>query len=105
MKGTHILSVFFCAVLTCTTPEGDTVGAAEANGRILAAMGVKNAECGVGQALTFPVIYPVEEASVDLCVAAILASSCSSWSLTNPMPAACLGLPFNKKQSRENYGF
>lgn len=89
----------------CTTAEDDLIDAVEANGRISAAMAAKNAQCGVFQALTFPAIFPVREKDVDLCVAAILASSCSTWSLTSAMPVACLGMPFYKKQSRENYGF
>jgi hypothetical protein len=103
MKG--LAAILLLLLLGCTTSEGETIGAAEANGRILLAMAAKNSECGVTQALTFPAIFPVKETSVDLCVAAIMGSSCASWSLTNPMPAACLGLPFDKKQSRENYGF
>ncbi len=105
MKGACVFpGLLLLAALGCSTSEGETVGAAEANGRILLAMGAKNTECGVVQSLTFPAIFPVKETSVDLCVAAIMASSCTSWSLANPMPAACLGLPFDKKQSRENYG-
>lgn len=106
MKGARIFLLLLVIALTgCTTSEGETIDAVEANGRISFAMAAKNAECGVFQVLTFPAIYPVKETSVDLCVAAIMASSCSTWSLANPMPVACLGMPFDKQNSRENYGF
>lgn len=107
MKG--LLLFTLCAVvfgsIHCTTPEGKTIEAVEANARISVAMGIKNSQCGVFQILTFPAIFPVQETSVDLCVAAIVATSCTTWALTNPMPVACLGMPFYKRQSRENYGF
>lgn len=106
MKGARIFLLLWLFVFAgCTTSEGETIDAVEANGRISFAMAAKNAECGVFQVLTFPAIYPVKEKSVDLCVAAIMASNCSTWSLANPMPVSCLGLPFDKQNSRETYGF
>jgi len=80
MKGLRIVTISWILLLSfhCTTPEGKTIEAVEANARISAAMGIKNAECGIFQILTFPAIFPVKETSVDLCVAAIVATSCTT---------------------------
>ncbi|MCE9598654.1 MAG: hypothetical protein K8S54_11855 [Spirochaetia bacterium] len=88
----------------CTTVADQTIDAYEANTRIIAAVGLKNSECGVFQAITFPVIFPSKETSIDLCTSAILATSCTVWIGSNPMPTACFGIPFNRSEHRDDYG-
>ncbi|MBL8020063.1 MAG: hypothetical protein JNM27_10405 [Leptospirales bacterium] len=101
----RVLFAMMVMMTGCTTVADQTIDAYEANTRILAAVGIKNSECGVFQAVTFPVIFPSKETAIDLCTSAILATSCTVWSGSNPMPTACFGIPFNRRETRDNYGF
>jgi hypothetical protein len=100
----RILLSFLIVLFGCTTAEDQTIDADEANTRIGIAIGLKNAQCGYGQFLTLPAIFPLREEAVTLCVSAIISTPCTTWAGNNPLSGACLALPFYRKKSRDNYG-
>ena len=72
--------------------SGQLYDVGEANTILLASFAAKNSECGSTVGLTTPVGARVDRDHLDACVAAVMATSCATWTGDSPTPAACLSM-------------
>ena len=62
----------------------------EATVLIATAFATKDYQCGASHNITLPIVAEADEDDVDLCVSAILASTCAAWAASDPTPSLCL---------------
>jgi len=84
-----VSSVFFNS---CSDRNDQLYSTEQANQKLLEAILVQDARCGQGHALSVPVAANVSRKELDLCINAILSTSCTEWGTAGQLPAACVAL-------------
>lgn len=80
----------------CSRSSANQYDSGEANVMIAAAYAAKDGECGTSHTFTSILFFPADRANVEACAAAILDTSCTDWSVTDPTPDVCkfIGVQF-----------
>ena len=91
-----LLVVLLFGASSCSRSEANQYDPGEANVLVVSAFAAKDGECGTTHNFTSIIFFPADRANVEACVVAVLDTSCTSWSVTNPTPSVCsfIGVQF-----------